>query len=78
MIPYALIKKGTESSPEFFVGHKFESFKMVPDFGVLAGNVLQLVVFFDFESANYYADELFDIHYQDVEIFNLVTMETVK
>lgn len=75
---FAIIKAGTESNPEYYVGTKYHDFMPIPAFGVCVGSVLQMIVFFEYETASIYADEITDVHKQSVEILNLVTGEVVK
>lgn len=75
---FAIIKKGTETNPEYFTGMRLEAFHPAPHFGVCVTNVIQMVVFFDYESANFYSEDIFSEHKISTEILNLVTGEVVK
>lgn len=75
---FAIIKTGTEHNPEYLVGNTFEKFHMVPKFGIQVDNVIQMVVFFDYESADHYSNEIYQVHRIPTEVLNLVTGEVVK
>lgn len=78
MITYALIKKGTESNPEFLVDYKHINYTLTPQFGILCGDILKMIIFFSLDAADYETREIEMYHKIPTEVFNLVTMEAVK
>jgi hypothetical protein len=78
MVPYALIKKGTEHNPEFLIDYAHINSVLTPQFGIMCGDTLKLIVFFDYEAAHYEVDNILMMHKIHTEILNLITMETVK